>query len=309
LDLARVQVTQKSLEVLLKSAQVYWKWVASGQKLRVVKAWVKTAEERQSFLERKVKAGDTSEIKLTDNQRSLLKRKSEVVKAERDFQQVSQELSLYIQRQPMLEEVPQEIPVTAEAMGDVSKTQRDQLPVFRLISIEKEILEVEREMGIAQSLPALNLGLEGSRDVSGGGLPLDRKDPDQLRVGLNIEIPLENRKGRGKLREARGKIKALEQRQEWLEREWATFIAQNRVGLKTTREQLELIESELSATIRMAQAEVGRLNQGDGDVFFVNIREQDEAEARIRLIETKAMHEFLISERFALDGTWLSLIP
>lgn len=306
-DYSQVQVHQKSLDILLKSSQVYWKWVAAGQKLRVLTSWVRTAEARQKFLERKVKAGDTSEIKLTDNRRSLAKRKAEVVKGQREFTQASQELALYLQGQAPLEAVPVEIPLTKESLEIVDATTRDTLPVFRLLNLEKEILKFERELAISQTLPELSLGVEGSRELGGGTLPVMREDPDQLRVGLMIEIPIENRKARGKFREVRGKMGALEQRSLWLEREWKTVVGQNRVGLTTTREQLALLESEVADTVSMARAEEGRLRQGDGDVFFVNIREQDEAEARLRMIETRALHEFLIAERFALDGTWAQL--
>ncbi len=303
-ELSEVQVQQKSLDILLKSSQVYWKWVASGQKLRVLTSWVKTAEARQEFLQRKVNAGDTSEIKLTDNRRSLAKRKSEVVKGQREFAQSSQELALYIQEEASLPLVPSEIPLTKERLEKVPEDDRNTLPVFRLLKIEKDILAFERELAISQTLPDLSLGLEGGRELGGGALPVMREDPDHLQVGLKIEIPIENRKARGKFREVRGKMGALEQRTLWLEREWGTMLAQNRVGLTTTREQLTLLEGEVADTVRMARAEEGRLKQGDGDVFFVNIREQDEAEARLRMIETRALHEFLITERFALDGTW-----
>jgi outer membrane protein TolC len=307
-DYSKVSVNQKGLEIVLKASQVYWKWVSTGQKLRVLKNWVKVAEARQEFLEKKVKAGDTSKIRLTDNRRSLAKRQSELVKAQREFTQASQELALFTQHQYSLEEVPSEIPVSTEPVGMPSDDKRNHLPVFRLLKIEQEILAFDREFAISQTLPDLSLGLEGTRDVGGRPLPLNRTDPDQLRVGLRIEIPIENRKGRGKLKEVNAKVNALSQRSTWLEREWSTLISQNNVGLTTTRQQLKLLESEVSDTVKMAQAEVGRLDQGDGDVFFVNIREQDEAEARLRMIETKALHEFLIAERLALDGTWSELL-
>jgi hypothetical protein len=55
----------------------------------------------------------------------------------------------------------------------------------------------------------------------------------------------------------------------------------------------------------MARAELTRFNQGDSDIFFVNIREQDEAEAQVRFIETEALHELMVAERRLLDGQWL----
>jgi hypothetical protein len=120
-----------------------------------------------------------------------------------------------------------------------------------------------------------------------------------------IEIPLENRKGKGKRTEVAGKKAALNYRREWLEREWEARIKQNAQALTTTRKQLELQQSEVSDTSKMARAELTRFNQGDSDIFFVNIREQDEAEAQVRFIETEALHELMVAERRLLDGQWL----
>jgi hypothetical protein len=121
-----------------------------------------------------------------------------------------------------------------------------------------------------------------------------------------IEIPLENRKGKGKRAEVAGKKAALNYRREWLEREWEARIKQNAQALTTTRKQLELQQSEVGDTSKMARAEMTRFNQGDSDIFFVNIREQDEAEAQVRLIETEALHELMVAERRLLDGQWLN---
>lgn len=301
---AELEFQQKRLDVLFKAAQIYWKWTMAGQKLRILKDWVKQAEERQTFLERKVSAGDTSEIKLTDNRRTLLKRQADLVKVRRDYEVATAELAIYINRTPTLAEVKVEIKLSEDLTETPNLEMRNQLPPFRLMSLEEQILEQEREFAISQQLPDLRLAVEGARDVgiqsqvSGG--------QDQLRVGVMLEIPLENRKGKGKRTEVAGKKAALNYRRVWLEREWEARIKQNAQALKTTRQQLELQKSEVSDTSKMARAEMTRFNQGDSDIFFVNIREQDEAEAQVRLIETEALHELMVAERRLLDGQWLN---
>lgn len=301
---AEAEVQQKRLDILFKAAQVFWKWTMAGQKLRILESWVKQAEERQKFLEKKVKAGDTSEIKLTDNRRTLLKRQADLVKVRRDFEMASAELALYINRTPDISEVKTEIKLSDDDIDLPPKAVRDQLPPFKLVKLEEEILEQEREFAISQQLPDLRLAVEGARDV--GVQSQAPGGQDQLRVGLMIEIPLENRKGKGKRTEVAGKKAALNYRREWLEREWQARIKQNAQALTTTRQQLELQQSEVSDTSKMAKAELTRFNQGDSDIFFVNIREQDQAEAQIRLIETEALHELMVAERRLLDGHWLS---
>lgn len=303
----RIEWTQKGLELMLKSSQTYWKWTVAGQKLRVLRDLVKRAEERQGFLEKKVKAGDTSEIKLIDNRRSLNKRRAELVKGEREYEIATQEMSLYLNRTPALSEVAEAITLSEDVTSSPLAETRDALPAFRLVALERSLLAQERELARSQMLPDLRVAVEGIRDV--GRLPPAIGGQDQLRMGVMLEIPFENRKAEGKRTEVSGKLSALSYRQSWLEREWGARISQNRRALITTREQLGLQETEFQDTAKMARAELTRWSQGDSDMFFVNVREQDEAEAQIRLLETRALHEMMVVERRALDGQLVQLLP
>jgi outer membrane protein, heavy metal efflux system len=304
---AKIDLKQKTLEVFLKTGATYWKWIVSGQKLRIVKTWTEIAIQRQEMLEKKVAAGDTSAIKLVDNRRSLSKRRAELVKASREFELACQELALYTGAASYaLSDVPSAFELSTDKTNTPPATTALLLPPFQLLQAQRQLLAQEKNYAEALRLPELRLGLEGARDL--GVLPPNQNDPDQLRASLRIEIPIENRKGAGKVSEVRGKLAALAKREEWLQREWQNRLQQNRVSLETTRSQLELQEQEVADAERMAKAEMKRLQQGDSDVFFVNVREQDEADARIRLLETKSLHEIMVLERRSLDGELLQLL-
>ncbi len=298
-ELSRIEYHQKSLELVMKGSEVYWKWVLSGLKLRIFEELKKTAEERQGFLEKKVRAGDTGEIRLVDNRRTLNKRNADVVKGEREFEQATLALELYLGRRPDRSELPAQIELSTDHTEAPREADRQQLPFFQVIDMERAILGVEKDFARSQRLPELKLALEGSRDV--GRMPT-LSGRDQIRVGAMLEIPIENRKALGKIDSVEAKTTALERRTRWLMSEWETRVEQNAVALTTTRKQLKLQDAELADTARMARAEIIRWNQGDSDVFFVNIREQDEAEARMRLIEMQALHEVMVIERQGLDG-------
>jgi len=271
LESERISFQQKSLEVMFKAGASYWKWVAATKKLDIIERWTRIAEERQDFLEKKVRAGDQSEIKLVDNRRSLTKRRAELVKAQREHEQSTAQLALYIGADLVKREnAPVDIPISDDPTALPSTQQRDGLPSFRLLAVERSLLEQEKAFAAALRLPELRLGVEGARDL--GQLPPSQSDPDQLRVGLRLEIPLENRKGEGKFAEVNAKQRALNARRDWLEREWNAFVSQNAIAIRTTREQLALLELETSDSERMARAELSRLKQGDSDVFFVNLR-------------------------------------
>lgn len=306
-SLSEIEWQQKGLDIAVKTGETYWKWVAAGQKLRILEDWVRIAEERQSLLEKKVKLGDVSAVTLTDNQRSLLKRQAELIKIRRDFNSLSEELSLYLgESAPGLERVPQSFELSTDKTTLPPTEQRDSLPAFRWLKAQSAVLRQEERFARALRLPQLNLAIEGARDM--GRLPNTQTDPDHLRAGLFLEIPIENNKGRGKVSQVEAKLRALTHRSTWLEREWHTRIEQNKIALSTTREQLVLQDQEVAAATKMARAEAQRLRQGDSDVFFVNLREQDEADARIRLVETKSLHEMMVLERQSLDGELLQTL-
>ncbi len=300
--LARHERDQKELEVLLKSGSAYWKWVVTGQKLRIVEAWLAKAEERQRWLERKWKAGDVGAIKVRDNNRSLSKRRSELVKARREHEVARAELALYA---PSLSLSPDRLPTdfpSLPAPGPAKSTAGlERFPAIRIIDAQLEALSRESDFARVQLLPRLNLGLEGARDLDGP--PPGKTEEAQLRVAIKFELPLENRKAEGKSGELAHKKAALGLRREWLQREWRTRVEQNAQTASTLDEQLEWLIKELEDTAAMARAEERRLLMGAGDVFFVNVREQDEAEANLRLLETRGLRALASLERQFLDGT------
>ncbi|MBY0517245.1 MAG: TolC family protein [Bacteriovoracaceae bacterium] len=304
---SQIEWEQKAVEIYIKSSEVYWKWVASGQKLKVLKSWVENAISRQSWLEKKWKHGDISEIKLTDNRRSLAKREAELVKVQREFSLAQAELALYIQETNLsIEQVPAEIRKVSTPTSDVEISNRNKLPAFRLIQNESDLLYQEKDFANALALPELKVGVEGAKDLNG---PAPGRDSnDQLRVALKVEIPLENRKGGGKREEVSHKLASLRYRKTWLEREWQTRIEQNRIASQKIKEQLNWQTQEQEDTTKMAQAEIKKLASGASDVFFVNIREQDEAEVKMRVIETQMISVLIDIERKSLDGTLIDLI-
>lgn len=297
---------QKKLELAVKAGQAYWKWVVLGQKLRIQKQWFETARERQGFLARKVKMGDTSSIKLTDNERTLLKRQSELTKTEREFELARLEIGFYLGTTgPALTEVPESFPASAPIPEKNPPAMPSGLPAFRIVEAETQIIGVDRELARSLRLPELNLGLEGARDL--GNIPSHQGDPDQLRVALRIEIPIENNKGIGKVEEAKAKLQAIQQRRTWLHRQWEVSAAQVLESLRQLRLQIQQQEAETVATAKMAAAERKRWDLGDSDLFFVNIREQDEAEARVRLAEAHALEQILLLDYLSLDGELLKI--
>jgi cobalt-zinc-cadmium efflux system outer membrane protein len=305
--IAKQDLIQKQLDILLKSSELYWKWLSTSTKVKIYEDLVRVATERQGFFEKKFKFGDLEKIKITDNLRSLSKRQAEYNRALQEWKVVQLEFGLFVG----LETLPQRQDIHAQFPDYLSsewKKPQDFLPrmstipALKVLDFEKEQLELTKEFARSQRLPELNVMLEGSKEMS--AVPAG-EDPDELRVGVKIEIPIENNKALGKEQEANAKIKGLKHLRDWLEGKWRTSLEQVFQQLGDTLERLKIQKVEVESSEKMAQAERIRLQQGDSDIFFVNIREQDAADAQAKFIDTQAQFFTLLAQYQALSAQWI----
>ena len=293
----------KKIEIKQKATHLYFKWVSTGKKLQILKKLVQTAEERQTFYEKKYQKGDVEKIKLTDNLRTLSKRKAEYLRGEKDLELARLELELYLGGNIKLleENLPNELKLNTVDNKILLHRVKNKVPIFKVIDKEIEQLSNEREFAASLTNPEMNLAVEGAKD---SGNSANIRDENELRVGLKIEIPLENRKGEGKSAEVRAKLRAIEAQKDWLHKQWENALDQTKRQIEIIQEQFLMQEQEVDATAKMARAEQIRLAHGDSDVFFVNIREQDEAEARLKYIDTIAIHGMVVADLLAINGIW-----
>lgn len=281
---------QKVIDVLLKSSQAYWKWVATGQKYEIYQTLVKVAEDRQEYLEKKFQAGDIHRLKLTDNLRTLSKRKVDLQRAQIEWEMSLEDLNLYYRSSQSLtlDDVPKKIeenmnPLKADYL--TLENKKKELPVFKILDLKIEILKQEASLAENKVLPKVDVFMEGIRDV---GRVRFGKDQDELRMGMNFEFPLMNNQARGKRSEVKAKQLAVIKEKEWLDLEWNRQAKQFLTRLRILVDLLGNQKIEVDSTDKMAKAESVKLRQGQSDIFYVNIREEDLAEAKLKLVETLA---------------------
>lgn len=299
LKIKEQQWRMDAMEVLMAAFSKYTKWIETASKLKIYRDLYETAEQRQTLFEKRFKAGDIEKIKLSDNQRSLSKRKAEFLSAELNWRNATLELANYypLANQINLKDVP-DTSITSLSPSS-GKMNRDVLPQFEIIKFEKDQLEQKVRYYQSQALPELSLTVEGARDI--GRYRYDR-DPDQLRLGVQIEIPIENNKARGGITESRLKKKAIDYQLDWLNRLWENQVSGLNNEIKISSDSLRELETVVENSQKMSNAERIRLREGDGDLFVVNIREQDEAEARIKFLETKMSLQRSLYNRKLVSG-------
>jgi outer membrane protein TolC len=278
----------------LEATDAYWSWVANGQKLQVARDLLKVAETRNEQLIIQVKKGDLAKIVQLDNERAILQRRAALVAADRAFMSAQYKLSLYLRNatgQPRFmpeSEVPKEFPPLPDP-----KT----LPVYTLDEAQanrpelKAIDATDRgnlaELSLAknQILPKLNVQLSASRDVGNESVTRERTELEGV---VSLEIPIEFNVAAGAKQSALAKQQQIELKRQLTKDKISAEIKDAHVALQTTLEQALLAASEAALALQLEKGERLRWQQGDSNLIFVNIREQQTAEAAIRRIDSSA---------------------
>ena len=299
---ARLAASQANLDVLLvqlnvqlQALRAYWAWVAAGREIRVYEGLLEIAEARAVGLARQVKSGATPRIALTENEQNVIRRKTLLEEAKRNFLTASNSLSYYLRDNrgrlvaPTRAQIPSDEDLAAlpsmQTLLAMSRTdildQRPELREFK-IAIERAANKVELKRNDMQ--PRLDASVELSRDfgaVGDGGPTFDSTDTV---VGVTFSVPLQRREARGALQRAEAELRELELREQRIADQIEVELDNILVNLNAALRLAELAEDEVEQANAMVRAERKRLTLGAGDFFLVNLREESAADAQIRAI-------------------------
>jgi outer membrane protein, heavy metal efflux system len=282
-EIARRELLVKKNMYIHKGLSVYQKWKFSYLKLQTIRGLLKIAEDRHDMLERMYRAGNVEQIKVTDNLRSINKRKDELVKGQMEFEAISAELSLFLrdaQGNPMdpAKLVPASLGYQPRPL--VPQIRLDTLPQLNILDMMIERNRQLNEFYENQALPALNVEALAARELAPNS---PRLTQDRMAIGLGFEYPLENRKARGGSVATSYKRIALEKQRFWLGNEFGANFDRTQMIVRQASERTRLTSQELEFAKTLAEAERRRWRQGDSDLFIVALREQDAADVEVRL--------------------------
>lgn len=279
---AEQEVRLKKLIYVHKGLSAYYKWVLGLKKLEVYRQLAKLAQERQQMLDKKFRAGDSDQLKVTDNARQINKRQGEVLKAEIELRKLEADLALFVRDS---EGNPIQVSSVENAEGILLNRKTPGLasgmktnPQVTILNFEQQLNQAEYDLSNQAKLPGLNVDVTGAQELSnrpGYGEHI-------LQVGVNFDFPLENRKARGKSVAYHYKKKAVEKEllyaQQEIEQQYRFSISASETSLR--RWQTSKIEYENSK--KVAEGERKKWALGASDLFVVNMREQDLADVDLR---------------------------
>jgi outer membrane protein TolC len=297
-DQASIDVLLVQLNVQNEALRAYWRWVAAGEEIRVFEELLEIAEARQVGLTREVKEGGRARIALTENEQNLLRRRTLLEEARRNFASAANSLSFYLRDSsgtlvvPTREQLPQ-----LDKLGDLPEIQslmntprneilrrRPELQTFRL-AIERASNRIELRRNDLQ--PSLTGRVEVSRDVGPVGAGGPTFDSTDTIVGLTFSVPLQRRDARGRVQRAEAELREVELRERRVADQIEVELDNILVNLDAALRLARLADQEVQQAAAMVQAERTRFRLGAGDFFLVNLREETAADAQIRAIRAE----------------------
>lgn len=292
---ARLDVMLVQLNVQHEALRSYWLWVAAGEEIRVFEELLEIAEARQVGLTREVSEGARARIALTENEQNLLRRRTLLEEAKRNFETAANSLGFYLRdsngrlvvpnREQLpdtakLRSIPQLETLLATPLSEAVQ-YRPELGAFRL-AIERANNRVELRRNDLQ--PQLDASVKVSRDFGGIGDGGPTFDSTDTVVGVTLTVPLQRREARGRLQRAEAELRETELRQRRIADQITTDLNNILANLGAALKLADLADAEVTQASEMVQAERTRFRLGAGDFFLVNVREETAANAQISAI-------------------------
>ncbi|MEY4669414.1 MAG: hypothetical protein RL518_2113 [Pseudomonadota bacterium] len=285
-------IEQRKIELARAAALTYWDWTAARNKVRVYRRLLKVADERDRQISERVSRGDLPDFDRVDNQRAVLQRRAQLLSAERSVKSSEFALSLFyrdqaaqpqsVERFESLDSIPLPLFVPVHAHEDPVVEAAQARPEFKNIKAQSEQNKIELELARNQVLPRLDLRVFSYNDY-GTGDP-QREDPE-VKAGLRIEIPLATRTQKGRIDYYESRQRKLEFTETFLRERIRADVQDALNALEIAKNRVHVTSAEVKASEELARGEQKRFELGDSNLIFVNLREQNAADAEVREIE------------------------
>jgi outer membrane protein TolC len=241
---------------------------------------LQVAEQRNDGILQRVAAGDIPEFEALDNQRAIIERRERLVAAQRLLEQTAIQLSLYwrdVEGQPQLptpellpNDFPNPLPKIQANVDDAIATAISQRPELKRLALQSQQTETELALQENQQNPAVDFQVMGAKDI---GYGKDKLNRDELYLGLNVDIPLQQRVAGGRAQVASANLQRLK---------WDRMGAENRVeaevkdvlsALDAAQKRVTLSRQQHQAALQLEDGERTRFELGETTLLFVNLRE------------------------------------
>jgi len=295
-EFSNLQLQNIILQIKRDVKKAYFDWVFSFYTYQQYQELYNLALKRQVAFETRYKKGDIAKITLSENNKLLLQRKTDLQIAKIDFDNNSLYLGLFVrnsnyemmqidqknvdegQMKKLFNNLNTLTPQKMQADIDQAIACRIEAKLTKTLQNQ----ELENLKYYQQTLlPKLDFSFEASKDI---------KERNQTRknsennLKLNFELPLQRTEAKNKIIAINEKIKAYNEEINLISNKITTQMKQNFLNLQNLQAIFGNISQEIDLAKQLENAEKEKFNQGVSSLFLVNQREQDVIKAKINQI-------------------------
>lgn len=318
-QLADPIIRRARLDFLRSAAQAYWAWQTAGGQYRVAQELLRLAQERQAFLDVRLKEGLIGEAVPVLNRRLIASREEALIAADRVLQQAALRLSLFLRDSagnpvvPPAEwllpnfidvEIPE--PDPTQLAADVARAlqQRPELVRFQL---EKQRRTVELQLALNQLTPILNTVASVAQDTGNakktftGEGPFDT-DRTAAQIGAVFEMPFPFRNARGLALTARAQLAQLLAQEQFARDEITTQVQDAVSDLVQSYRRVQKAREEYRFAARVVDLETESFRARQTSLVELNLQEIAAAEAKAKVVGVLGAYFAAVANYLAVLG-------
>lgn len=309
---AEVKIAETRQGLFLAAATQLWDWVSATKYVDIARRAQKVAEDRLKQIEQRAKAGAAAPLDAVEAGQEVQRRKESAIAAQRILEQEGLKISLFLWDRdqptiPALDRAP-EFPdatasPTAEAVYAHKLQARTERPEIREIDIEAKINNIDLALAKNNMLPSLDAEATPARNPEKFVLGLGYK------FGLELRVPLMQRRGRGEVLEAQGRADRLVLTQKYREQQIVVDVENALSAIERAKERIVAATESLRLARTLEEGERFRFSLGATSVLFVNLRERNTVDSEVQLVRAKADYQKALATYQWAIGAWARSHP
>jgi outer membrane protein TolC len=290
-------------KILLEAAKDYWQWYFSFYNYRLLDRNAIIAEEIFRRVKLNAQFGEASAMDTIQAKIILQQRLVERQEAYLEFVNSGIKISNYLwddQNNP-LELSNNVAPVLVQTDGELlsiktleelSFQAKQNHPDLLKLTVKLNQLEVDRKLAAEYLKPRLDLSYNFlNQPLTPGGEFQSFTFMNDYKFGLDFAMPILIRKERAKLAQTKIKIQGTEYERSQTEREIINQINSTYNQLVNTNRILGQQSSVAENYERLLEAEIINLENGESDLFKINIQQEKLIQSQSKLLKLKAEYE------------------
>jgi len=163
------------------------------------------------------------------------------------------------------------------------QTAQARRPELNRLELQQQQTETELALQKNQQQPGLDFRVQGAFDV--GKTKKSDLNRDEVYLGLNFDIPLQQRVAKGREQVAAANLRRLKWDRQMAENQISAEIKDALSKLDAARKRLVLSKQQYQTALELQAGEQERFNLGASNILFVNIREIASGDAAVSAIE------------------------